>query len=398
MGICPLNPYLMLKEITMLEIAPVENHSFNEVQELLDYCDQEKRNITYEDVSKFNGSFFEDDCRIGDLRFNENGMQSFLQRLGGGSGLYDTLKNINRPGLATQVVNDLMETETARENFGKSRFVIDAYDGNIIGMVGLRYSPLHNFDVVQNIMKDRDLVFDKALVSNTRLSLHFLDSVHGMELNSHGLDGKDTIKFGTRILNDLIGRTAIRGSVCTERTLCTNGMVHVSDMGSIRQIHVGDNQRITDRFGEIIELCKNEYEVIKEKFETLGKIEFKPQALVQLGCPFDILPEIRKERLFKPSSNLRGDDRTDAVKKATDFVSSIPSQFGGETTRAVWNSAHRNKSTMFDFIETFTEAANSDHYDPMQKLEIQEKAGELTNWTLNHRGRIENYRDLPVAA
>ena len=92
----------------MLEIAPVENHSFNEVQELLDYCDQEKRNIVYEDVSKFNGSHFEDDCRIGDLRFNENGMQSFLQRLGGGSGLYDTLKNINRPGLATQVVNDLM--------------------------------------------------------------------------------------------------------------------------------------------------------------------------------------------------------------------------------------------------------------------------------------------------
>ena len=36
----------------MLEIAPVENHSFNEVQELLDYCDQEKRKIDYEDVSK----------------------------------------------------------------------------------------------------------------------------------------------------------------------------------------------------------------------------------------------------------------------------------------------------------------------------------------------------------
>lgn len=382
----------------MLETAPVATHSFGDIDELEHFCDQEKRSIKYHDVDEFNGSYFEDDCRIGDLTFNESGMQAFLQRMEAGSGLYDTLKKINRPGLSTQVINDLMVTDRASENLGRSRFVIDESLNEIIGMVGQRYQPLHNLDVVKNIVKDKSLDFDNAVISNTRLSLSFLDKAEGMEMKSHGQDGKDFIKFGSRILNDLIGRTAVKGSVFTQRMLCTNGMCHTSNLGSIRQIHVGDYERLTDRFGEIITLCKSEYEIIKDKFEKLASIEFKPSVLAQLGCPVDILPDIKKERLWKPSSLLKGDDRTDAIKNTSAYIDSIPEKFGGETTLAVWRSSYRPKKVMFDFIETFTENANSSDYEPMQKLEIQEKAGELVDWTLQNRGRIENFRELPIAA
>ena len=57
---------------------------------------------------------------------------------------------------------------------------------------------------------------------------------------------------------------------------------------------------------------------------------------------------------------------------------------------------------MFDFCETFTEAAKSDNYTSAQKAEIECESGELVEWIVRIKKRIGNVpwrsEDLSQAA
>ena len=380
-----------------LAIAPSkETQTFTQSDELLEACLKSEQNTEYVPVEEFNGAYFDDDAILNGHSFTEEGMRSFLSRLNGGPGLFQTLSTIDRPGLASQVVNDLMSQPKAQEVLGKTRFVVDTEFNNVIGAVGSRYEMIPNSQLVEGLIRNDNFDFDKAILADTRLSIKAFDKVHGMEMKSHGLEGKDFIKFGMMTINDMVGRHALSSSICTERMLCTNQMTHPIRKNEFRQIHVG--QMLTDRFGEIITLARSEYEVIKDRFEKLSEIEFKPHALAQMGAPIDVLPELQKERLYKPYFNLQGDKRKEAIEKSTEIINSIPNVYGGNITQPIWNSNYRDKKVMFDFCEVFTERSQSDDYTFEQREEIEKNAGELVEWLVKNRKRINDFEQLPVAA
>jgi len=374
-----------------------EGQKFSDAGLLLDACKQEEQNISYIPVEEFNGEYFEDDYRLRHCSFNEDGMKSFLSRLNGGNGLFQTLLTIDRPGLASQVINDLMTTTEAQQNLGKTRFVVRTDSNTIIGAVGMRYEQVLNSKLVEEFVDQAGVEFDHGYLNNTRMVAKCFDKEFGMEMKSHGTLGKDFIKFGLMALNDMIGRNALSGSCFSERMLCTNQMTHPISGKEFRQIHVGN--QLGDRFGEIIELCKGEYEIIRDRFQKLAEIEFKPTALASLGAPLDVLPEIRKERLYKPFHALDEEKRAVAIAQSSQVINEIPNKYGGSVTNAVWNSGYRNKKVMFDFCETFTEASQDEEkYSYEDKQEIEKASGNLVDWIVKNRASIENFRELPLAA
>ena len=57
------------------------------------------------------------------------------------------------------------------------------------------------------------------------------------------------------------------------------------------------------------------------------------------------------------------------------LIGLIPPHFGGADSGKVFDSSFRDKTTVFDFVNVFTEYAKTQR--PARKLEIEERAGTL---------------------
>ena len=60
------------------------------------------------------------------------------------------------------------------------------------------------------------------------------------------------------------------------------------------------------------------------------------------------------------------------------IVDDIPMRYGGEHTHEIWNSSYRDKRSIYDFVEAFTEHAQTQ--DAETQIYMEEDAGHLTSW------------------
>ena len=64
----------------------------------------------------------------------------------------------------------------------------------------------------------------------------------------------------------------------------------------------------------------------------------------------------------------------------------IPTFFGQDDSSKVFNSPFRDKATMFDFVNVFTEYAKTQK--PSRKLEIEERAGTLAAYIAGNARKL----------
>jgi len=92
---------------------------------------------------------------------------------------------------------------------------------------------------------------------------------------------------------------------------------------------------------------------------------------------------IRKRR----KKNMKGAEETDYE---ANIIGQISKTFAGQYSSRVFNSPFRTSATMFDFINVFTEYAQSQPIH--RRLEIEEKAGLLADQIVKNRRKFASAR------
>ena len=121
-------------------------------------------------------------------------------------------------------------------------------------------------------------------------------------------------------------------------------------------------------------------------------IPFDSTSLAKAGLSeriFEIIPDSRstilEEKKIKKVAYKKL-TKAERIDREADIIDNIPDCFGGEFSLRVFQSSYRNNSTMFDFINVFTEYAKTQSLQ--ERLEIEEKSGALADWSDNNKKKL----------
>ena len=110
-------------------------------------------------------------------------------------------------------------------------------------------------------------------------------------------------------------------------------------------------------------------------------IDFDPESLARMKMSqkvFDVIPGSRSGIMQEhriPKRRKTRMTRAEQTEYEASIIDHIPKTFAGKYASRVFNSPHRENATMFDFINIFTEYAQTRPIH--ERLEIEERAGVL---------------------
>ena len=101
----------------------------------------------------------------------------------------------------------------------------------------------------------------------------------------------------------------------------------------------------------------------------------------------EILPQLRREKLWTPKKKFSDvNTHHEDLSRSKKILDEIPTKYGGVHTLAVWNSTFRDQNSMYEWVEAFTEHAQT--LPAEVQLEVEEGAGELTAWISDHKEEL----------
>ena len=209
----------------------------------------------------FDDEYFGDNDRF--LRFNPNGMRVLLQKLGL---RFETLQRVERPGLISDLLNDLMVQKDMMERFYDHDFVVDARTHTVLGAVSGSYVFYANQDFIQDIQDlldggqmafiPKDVLGRFRYVSgfsvNTQLFLRFILRVESGRVTGPGGEGEDVTEIGIQFKNSLVGDAAVSIQYFVNRLLCANGLIVPAGVSQSRIFHSGKRKSFMERTGEVV--------------------------------------------------------------------------------------------------------------------------------------------------
>jgi len=367
----------------MLDYNPIKVEKYNDYDELRQAVEVEEECTSYVPIP--NQINFKDDKWINDnWTFNENGLKSFLSETGV-YGLFSAMNVSEEPQIASNYLNKIMQQEDIMKKLQNKRFVVS--EGEIIGVVGSRYTPYSNRQFLEDL-PTKSMNMTRAVKSNSLMTVSFTELFKGFHLRG----GDDRTEIGQTFKSSHVGDSSFKSLLTTLRTICTNGMHHKIDGLNMRAYHTGGYDNMKTRLDNIIELAKDQYEVIKERVATLLEIPYTDHSakrLLYMEAPLSIIPELKEQKLYQPQKKY-GDTEAclKQLNRSIGIVDNIPMKYGGEHTLAVWKSQYREKRSMYDFVEAFTEYAQT--CDPQTQINIEEDAGHLTSWLAKHKEQLLN--------
>src|SRR5690606_26002354 len=121
----------------------------------------------------------------------------------------------------------------------------------------------------------------------------------------------------------------------------------------------------------------------------LGALPFAPERLAASEIVsqqiFEIIPASRqmlkkdlREQLRLLPEGTEEDRRQRRIRRDAELIRRIPGQFGGTMSAAVFRSAFRDRATIFDLLNVFTEYAKAK--GPAERIGIEERAGALARY------------------
>ena len=343
------------------------------------------------------GATFLDDAYLGDgetlLHFNQPSFAALCRRLGCRTEL---LEKLETPTLASQVLNDLLAQRDTRELLRGDEFVMDERTNTVVGLVSKTYVTYSNDDFICDIenrlgrlSKENQLTFHQAYGINTNLTIRYVSMVeHGL-IEGRGGRGPDRSRVGLEFLNSMVGTSSVAINYYLHRLVCANGMMVPAASSVSRVKHSGREDTFQTRLDRSFSEVVRNLSQLKQLLETLGTMPFDPATITEdSGLTDQIFSVINgskqtiseKERLYMRLSNDASRSEREALRRDHDarLIELIPKHFGGEDSCKVFKSDFREKATIFDFINVFTEFAKTQ--GAARKLEIEEKAGSLAKY------------------
>lgn len=384
-------------------VEPVDETRLGDENALHAWMRNTHKHLAWIPVEGFlaNGASFHDDEYFGDaetmLRFNEDGIRAFCQRLGF---RYDQLARLESSTLASQILNDLLRQSEIRAKLSDDEFVIDQARNKIIGVVSRSYVGYPNHEFVADIRKLLDklpsgdgFTFDEAYGINSELTVRYTSAKHHGTIRGPGGEGTDRTNIGLEFKNSMDGTSPVRFSYFLHRLVCANGMTMPAGSWVNRVVHSGKRAtfgvRLQKAFSEIMHRIGN----ISKQIETLGEIPFQPDKLALNDTTnrriFDVVPGLKQEICERANLYLRYPaDCTEIGRRKrklehdANVISRIPRDYGGQYSSRVFKSSYRSQATMFDFLNVFTEHAKN--CPARQKLGIEARAGALASHIARH--------------
>ena len=369
----------------MLKHKPVMSRRFNNFNDLRHVVEHEEECTQYNHIPM--EIIFQDDEYINNqYKFNTQGIKALCGATEV-NGLFNAMDAVEEPHMSSTFLNTLINQDDIRNKLAGKRLVI--VGDTIVGVVGSRYMPYSNRQFLDDLFKDNNnqtLALERATLTCTKMTANFVEQHQGFKMK----DGEDYTKIGISVKNDGIGYVPVSSKIWTLRPKCLNGMMHLVDKGISYAKHTGIEEAMRSKLDRIITLAKDQYEVIQERVKTLTQVPYTnttAKTFLQLQAPFDIIPEVKKQRLYNPKKKYADvlahqKDLDRSIKVLDD----IPTTYGGPHTLELWNSGYRDKHSMYDYVEAFTEHAQK--RDEETQLEIEAGAGILTAWVNDHKEEL----------
>lgn len=355
----------------------------------------------------FDDEYFGHKDRI--LRFNQNGMRVLLQKLGL---RFDSLQRVERPGLISDLLNDLTSQKDVMERFLDHDFVVNAQSHTVLGAVSRSYVFYSNQDFIQDIQDllsgGQTALFPKDSLGrfryvsgfsvNTQLFLRFRLRVESGRVTGPGGEGEDVSEIGIQFKNSMVGDAAVSLQYFVNRLLCANGLIVPAAKSHSRVFHSGKRQNFISRleksFGEVERKIGGTTTAVR----NLMAMDFDPESLARAKLTpkvFDIISgsktKIMQEQRIPKRRKTRM-NRAEQTEYEASIIALIPKTFAGKYASRVFDSPHRENATMFDFINIFTEYAQT---QPIHiRLEMEERAGVLADLIVKNKRKFVSRKDV----
>ena len=375
----------------MLKHKPIETQTYSSFEHLKHNVASEEDQTYYTHVPM--EIIFEDDQWINNkYNFNTHGIKALCQATNV-NGLFNTMEAMEHPHMSSTFLNKLFDQQSIKNELASKRLVVNGE--TIVGVVGSRYLPYSNRQFLDDLFRDNkndSLELERATVTNTKMTANFVEKHGGFKMN----DGEDFTKIGISVRNSGVGNTKVGTDIFTLRPKCLNGMMHYVNKGSTSTKHTGMADLMKYKLDQIITLAKDQYEVIKERVQTLTQIPYinadshtntTADIFLKLQAPVEILPQLRREKLWTPKKKFSDvNTHHEDLSRSKKILDEIPTKYGGVHTLAVWNSTFRDQNSMYEWVEAFTEHAQT--LPAEVQLEVEQGAGELTAWISDHKEQL----------
>jgi hypothetical protein len=369
----------------MLNLAKSEElviHSFEDLQEHVAEEQKTTFRLPFGDLVSNGGCFFEDQF-FGDSSFqmsiNERAMNAFAQSL---KTPVKTLNRIERVGLASDVLNDAIHAKQNHDTVNNMDLIVDGKSQKIIGCVTGSYVEYSNQRFLDDLSKYdfESYQFQSALVVNTRMVVKFLSTVEAGVIDGKGGRGIDETRLGLACRNSMVGDSAVRPEFFMERKICENGLFCKVGGSEVSRVNHSGKSSFQSRLHTQINGTLKSANQARELVETLGAIPFDAPKLLSINAPvFEILPEQKEERK-QLNEFKKGKLSSNAIIQK---IKAIPFEYGGETTKAVFESSFRDTANMWDFCNVFTEKAKE--FSPVARMEVETATGDLAAFVMKHK-------------
>ena len=377
------------------ETNETEFHRFDNYNDLLTFTENEKDRFSILPIRNFidNQSCFFDDKYYGTTKeyveFNEDGFAQMCRRFQLPKAF---LSNLSEDNLASKTLNNAFKSKPYIQKLNSHCFVVDTSKSpyHVVGVVSDSYVGYSNqtfIEELQNALSDLEegYRFQEAYWNNTRLHLRTLSNkIRAGNITGSGGKGKDISEIGVEFQNSMIGDRTLSVSYFIFRLICANGLIVPTGGNEGRVFHRGKPETFADRIERNVIPVLNTLKDVAKHIDELMGIPFDPEKLVESGGAkhvYNVIGLYRSEREERDA--LRGMKVREFDMK---IITRYPNRLGGEISKRVFSSGYRDNQSMFDFINVFTEFAKEQ--PPRKRLEIEEKAGKLTNWILENKKKF----------
>ena len=390
------------------KLEKTQEITFDCIDGMMTYLEEEKKNTLRINIGDLLGQVacFSDDRSFGkseySFKFNSPAMYDLCRILN----LYlPMLEQLEKPGLASDILNDRINSKGLRDKLNKTQFVFDEPSKTVLGLVGVSYVGYSNQDFMDDVCfslsgeKQKSWIpnfgefdFSTSYSINTHLSLRLKNESKKGIVKGKGGEAEDVSVLGLQISNSMAGGKALQMAYFVERMVCANGLILPVGGAQARLIHAGHRENFNKRLAEKMADVVGSLETVKKTIELLGDIDFNPEKLAKqldLKKLYSIIPGKDLEQLGSDKlKNLTGDlkqfDKEDREhQRNIQLINEIPNLIGGNHSDRVFNSNYRDKATMFDFINVFTEEAHK--YEPSHRIQIEKSTGEFADFVAKNK-------------
>lgn len=389
---------------------PVVEKNFKHLEDVNRWISENEDHLTRASFARLmeNGARFFDDEYFGHedqfLRFNETGMRALLQKLGL---RFDILQRVERPGLISELLNDLIYQQDFMERLDEYDFVVDQRTATVLGGVSKSYVFYSNQEFLRDIRKllepqQQESFFPTDRVGrfryvdgfsiNTQMFLRFSLTVEGGRVTGEGGEGEDISEVGIQFKNSMVGDAAVSIQYFVNRLICANGLIVPAGSRFSRVYHSGKRKSFMERLTRAFDEVDRKIRATGKSIRSLMEMDFDPGALAKAGMSdkiFAVIPGSRSRIMQEHNIRKRQKKAMMPAEHADHearIIGLIPKTFAGPHALGVFDSPYRENATLFDFINIFTEYAQE---QPIHKrLEIEERAGVLADHIVKNKRKF----------